>query len=182
MKIKDDRQIDRRIYPAWSLFWLKRLPTSQRKRIETRLVNLGAVNHLEISVLFPVGGAILLAVVLLSFAAKPSVMVFLILAYQIGIYSLGEYAHGDKSRRSMRAAAIRRVMLAEERCASCAYPLVGLQVEADGCTVCPECGAAWRLDPTDIAGTRALSGATNHPPATTAPPHTTTSTGFPPNS
>ncbi len=30
-------------------------------------------------------------------------------------------------------------------CPSCASGLKGLAMEADGCTVCPECGAAWRL-------------------------------------
>ncbi len=35
-------------------------------------------------------------------------------------------------------------LLAVRRCASCAY-LLGGEPEADGCTVCPECGAAWRL-------------------------------------
>ena len=30
-------------------------------------------------------------------------------------------------------------------CASCRYSLAGCQAEPDGCTVCPECGAAWRL-------------------------------------
>lgn len=31
------------------------------------------------------------------------------------------------------------------RCASCTYEMVGLPVEADGCAVCPECGAAWKV-------------------------------------
>jgi hypothetical protein len=30
-------------------------------------------------------------------------------------------------------------------CAACGYDLHGLTPEPDGCTVCPECGAAWRL-------------------------------------
>ncbi len=30
-------------------------------------------------------------------------------------------------------------------CASCGYSLQRLSPEPDGCTVCPECGAAWRL-------------------------------------
>ena len=30
-------------------------------------------------------------------------------------------------------------------CAACAYDLSGAPVEDDGCTVCSECGAAWRL-------------------------------------
>lgn len=30
-------------------------------------------------------------------------------------------------------------------CLACTYDLTGLSAEADGCTVCPECAAAWRL-------------------------------------
>ncbi len=38
-----------------------------------------------------------------------------------------------------------RVFLAKEYCPSCGYRLLGAPPEGDGCTVCPECGAAWRL-------------------------------------
>ena len=39
------------------------------------------------------------------------------------------------------------VMLEHRRCPHCGYDLHGLDIdEADGCTVCPECGCAWRLD------------------------------------
>ena len=31
------------------------------------------------------------------------------------------------------------------QCPSCGYRLADLPVQADGCTVCPECGAAWRV-------------------------------------
>lgn len=31
------------------------------------------------------------------------------------------------------------------RCPSCNYALGGLTLEPDGCTVCPECGSAWKL-------------------------------------
>lgn len=30
-------------------------------------------------------------------------------------------------------------------CPACGYDLAGLDRQADGCTPCPECGAAWRL-------------------------------------
>lgn len=30
-------------------------------------------------------------------------------------------------------------------CASCGYRINSLQPDSDGCTVCPECGAAWRM-------------------------------------
>ncbi len=36
--------------------------------------------------------------------------------------------------------------LAAGECGACAYPISTLPPEADGCTVCPECGAAWELE------------------------------------
>ncbi len=35
--------------------------------------------------------------------------------------------------------------LADKRCPACTYDLDGAAAGADGCTVCPECGAAWRV-------------------------------------
>jgi hypothetical protein len=37
--------------------------------------------------------------------------------------------------------------LEERRCASCGHDLTGCTPQEDACTVCPECGAAWRLTP-----------------------------------
>ena len=31
-------------------------------------------------------------------------------------------------------------------CLACLYDLSGLEPEPDGCTVCPECGAGWKLE------------------------------------
>ena len=44
-------------------------------------------------------------------------------------------------------------------CGGCTFSLAGLNPEPDGCTVCPECGAAWRLPSADAADphTRTLS-------------------------
>ncbi len=47
-------------------------------------------------------------------------------------------------RRRFEASAI-RAWLSIGHCAACGYSLRGLKPEFDGCTVCPECGAAWRL-------------------------------------
>ncbi len=33
----------------------------------------------------------------------------------------------------------------QNRCRACTFSLAGLAAEPDGCTVCPECGAAWKL-------------------------------------
>jgi hypothetical protein len=43
-------------------------------------------------------------------------------------------------------AMFRDAMLQAARCPACAYSLEGTGADtADGCTVCPECGAAWRI-------------------------------------
>lgn len=39
-----------------------------------------------------------------------------------------------------------RAKLRRGKCASCSYPVADLQPATDGCTVCPECGAAWKLN------------------------------------
>lgn len=37
-------------------------------------------------------------------------------------------------------------MLRRGQCASCSYPIADLNPTPDGCTICPECGAAWKLN------------------------------------
>ncbi|MEL7472836.1 MAG: hypothetical protein AAGK04_05905 [Planctomycetota bacterium] len=34
-------------------------------------------------------------------------------------------------------------------CGQCLYPIYEVQAHGDGCTVCPECGAAWKLESHD---------------------------------
>ncbi len=53
-------------------------------------------------------------------------------------WRLGIVLRGD-------AKEVRAAWLAEGCCAACGYDLSGIAEarEADGCTVCPECGAAW---------------------------------------
>lgn len=49
--------------------------------------------------------------------------------------------------RAKYVSRVASVMLEHRRCPHCGYDLHGLGIdEADGCTVCPECGCAWRLD------------------------------------
>lgn len=38
-----------------------------------------------------------------------------------------------------------RLVLAEGHCATCGYALDGIESESDRCTICPECGSAWRI-------------------------------------
>lgn len=37
-------------------------------------------------------------------------------------------------------------LLTSDICPACAYRIAGVPPEPDGCTVCPECGAAWRME------------------------------------
>jgi hypothetical protein len=39
-----------------------------------------------------------------------------------------------------------RVRLNAGLCASCSYPIISESTGPDDCRVCPECGAAWRLE------------------------------------
>lgn len=50
---------------------------------------------------------------------------------------------------------VARQWLAQKTCASCRYGLAEIEPEADGCTVCPECGGAWKIshpEQTALAG------------------------------
>ncbi len=51
-------------------------------------------------------------------------------------------------------------LVAHGRCAGCGCRLDGLQTESDGCTICPECAAAWRL-PLENARRGAVGGPPN---------------------
>ncbi len=54
--------------------------------------------------------------------------------------------------RLMKVSLIRwqsRGLVAIGRCPSCGYDLLNLPVADDGCSVCPECGAAWRVGSDD---------------------------------
>jgi hypothetical protein len=46
---------------------------------------------------------------------------------------------------------LRDAYLAARHCASCDYDLARTPAESDGCTPCPECGAAWKLAATTRA-------------------------------
>lgn len=69
----------------------------------------------------------------------------------------------SRARRRHHAGRIVATMLAEGRCASCAYVLAGLGAAEDGLVGCPECGARWREDrvgeaPPTLAAATSTSG------------------------
>lgn len=49
--------------------------------------------------------------------------------------------------RAMRRRDIARLHTLPPVCLACVYDLTGVPPDSDGCTVCPECGAAWKLTP-----------------------------------
>jgi hypothetical protein len=53
------------------------------------------------------------------------------------------YARGHDRQRRKRDLA--RLPLLPPVCLACGYDLTGLAPDPDGCTTCPECGAAWQL-------------------------------------
>lgn len=48
--------------------------------------------------------------------------------------------------RQKRASELRAAYIKARHCASCDYDLTNLPVDPDGCTKCPECNAAWKLE------------------------------------
>ena len=46
--------------------------------------------------------------------------------------------------------AVARYWLSIGQCASCKYDITSVEPEQDGCVVCPECGAAWKLTATGV--------------------------------
>jgi hypothetical protein len=59
-----------------------------------------------------------------------------------GLVLLAEYQYLGPKRVANEAI---KNCLQERRCPACLYSLSDLIPESDGCVVCPECGAAWRL-------------------------------------
>lgn len=62
------------------------------------------------------------------------------------IVYMGIYIHRQKWRSKE---SIISVMTHMRHCPACVHGIDVIQPEPDGCTVCPECGAAWRMDNED---------------------------------
>lgn len=72
-----------------------------------------------------------------------------------------------KWRRTQRIRAQLSGLLRRDCCGSCGYPLRSIEVDADGCRVCPECGGAWNTREWETPRSSAR-GATMHPQVRTA--------------
>lgn len=54
--------------------------------------------------------------------------------------------HDPAIIESAASDAIAEIISKHGHCASCGQDIRGLPTAEDGCTVCPECGSAWRID------------------------------------
>ncbi len=83
----------------------------------------------------------------LGWTGKPqdwTILAWMAVAYSVPLVIIGVSA--SWTSHVMRGLAVRACVLTGI-CGSCGYALSGLLTGADGCAVCPECGAAWRLGP-----------------------------------
>ncbi len=66
-----------------------------------------------------------------------------LMAFALLLVVIGPFI--ERRRLSRNAAAASEGLLERHLCPSCGYKLTALPIDPDGCTICPECGAAWRL-------------------------------------
>ncbi len=85
--------------------------------------------------------------VLISMAFDGQSVVGIILSLLCGVAAvlLMAAVPADMLNRFIRERQRRLLADLIKPCPACFYELDGLARESDGCTVCPECGAAWRL-------------------------------------
>ncbi len=70
----------------------------------------------------------------------------MVLEYAVGIAFLLVFLWYFSIPRTARAIiAAAHEALAERICPACGYRFGVIEAEDDGCTICPECSAAWRM-------------------------------------
>ncbi len=131
--------------------------TLARERIHRKLRALGLVRRIVFAVLLATMYGIGFASTSLGSVTKfsamtPSIDAFWAMGFSLlgflvlGIMFVGVPLWVLFSGIGRPADQAKILLLDEGLCATCARSLSGLSAEADGCTVCPECGAAWRIE------------------------------------
>jgi hypothetical protein len=146
-EIQDDRGTERGLYGAGlsvrGATTEDVLPREVYRRVRSRLglVRLDVVvDWVFLLVLGEVG-----TFILLGSGHRPETVV--IALWGLVPFAVCVPAHLWLARRGFyyfRTDRIVRSMLTEKRCPACGYDIASARVEEDGCTVCPECGGAWK--------------------------------------
>lgn len=132
--------------------WKKKYAMSRglfRSAREEELFGLGTSHTWEVlgilALTYIVAGALLIVIgKLLGLPGRGNVLSGVVLAASLLLGALMPASLLSWSRRKYAHRLI--ATFTEHRvCPSCGYDLMGLGAEGDGCTLCPECAAAWRL-------------------------------------
>ena len=128
--------------PEWSPF-----PDHERERWKRLMKRMEGDELVGFVVAVPIYAAVTLPViwVINSSASLSSFVAGLPWLLQAAIAVLPGLYVARRCMKSPDAAAITREFIAVGMCPSCVYSLQGVPAAADGSTVCPECGAAWRM-------------------------------------
>lgn len=141
-KIDDDRG---RRYPLYDLYrrWKPEIDKDTMRRIWEKFRSEGYKGRR----VTPDIVLILLFGVWAAFLARPPGPLS-VRAVPIGIFLLAllDLAVHDQTLPFINTERLKPALLDVRLCASCAYRLDPDRLEDDGCTICSECGAAWRLD------------------------------------
>lgn len=140
-------------YTLWWRLGARELPRATLRKVLDQLRHRVPLRRFEnrgaVSVLTAFHAIMgLQLVTLLPRASAPlSVYLFAVGAFGFSMLYLFRLSLGirDFSPSSANPLSIVEAMLLERRCPSCAHSLEGLNPAADDCTICPECGSAWRL-------------------------------------
>jgi uncharacterized Zn finger protein (UPF0148 family) len=136
--LADDRG---RQVPLWRYRGAAKSDDEVQRGIALRAAQIHANEYQRMAALLGLLAPLLL--IGLFAAGLPS---YLLVAPIILLLLVTVHLYGKRVAR-MITPSVRITLLSEGCCASCAYDLAGIPPEADGCTVCPECDAAWRIEP-----------------------------------
>jgi hypothetical protein len=121
-----------------------------RARVLLHVASRAFVRRTRVSLMVPAGFGLALALAgVLNLGQLNGSVRFVLVAGGLAVATLPFFS-GPIARRAAEKMR-RRLGPMPLVCPSCGYDLRALPAESDGCTVCPECGAAWRLTPVPAA-------------------------------
>ena len=149
---REVRALDHRgkVIPLWSPGVLpigiepRRYWTLNRREMSRAWSGLGPEGRKHVRNLLWMAGLQALGATIALFGTTRIDGWFLARFVQLGLVAVMLVSAWHTARR-LRSAATVAEFLGGEGCASCGYSLAGLPPAPDGCTVCPECGSAWKL-------------------------------------